>query len=252
MALTEYPPEVKEIFKKTKIVVLVPVFDKPDYRFMMSLVNLVGHSTQMGVGFIGMAVAHRSKTVGARNRLMEAALATKDATHFLWIDDDHIFGANILCNLLARGKDYIVPLAFQKLPPHYPVIYRVTPDNKNLYNAYVKWPKAIFRVDGAGFGMVLMSRKVAEQVKRPYFEEKTGEYGQDLHFCSKMRDLGIQMFCDGTQNILHIGYTPDAYGEADFMKYQAEELKKVNDYFKKDPKSNNEEGQGLEVGNVLV
>jgi len=218
---------------------------------MISAVNMVGHATQNGVRFAGMGVAHRGKTTGSRNRLMETALATKDATHFLWIDDDHVFKPNILCNLLSRKVGMICSLMFQKIPPHYPTIYQVSKESEHLYHCFVKWPRAVFRIDGCGFGCVLMTREVAEQVKPPYFEEQTGQYGQDLHFCYKLRKLGIPIYCDGTQSILHAGYEVPMYGEEDFMKYQAGELDKVR-------KHNEEAGivehgaQPVEINNVLV
>ena len=252
MGLQAYPKEALDIFKKAHVALLVPVFDKPDYRFMLSIVRMVAHSVEMGVHMAGMAVAHRSKTVSARNRLMKATLERKDVpiTHLLWMDDDHAFEPNILCNLLSRDKEYICSLMFQKLAPHYPTIYRVSDKDKHGYHAYIKWPRSVFRIDAGGFGFVLMKRETAAKIKPPYFEEQTGAFGQDLHFCSKLRDLGIPMYCDGTQSVLHIGYEPPVYGEVDFMRYQEAELKKVADHVKKTQADHGE--TKVEVNNVLV
>ncbi len=241
----EYPKQVKEIFKKARVVILVPVFARIDFRFLLSVCNLIGHSTQNGIHYVGMTVAHRSKTVAARNRLVESVKGYKDITHYLWIDDDHTFKPNILCNLLARERDYIAPLMFQKLPPHYPTIYQVDPERKHGYHAFIKWPKAIFEVSATGFGMVLMKKSLMDKIKPPYFEETTGEYGQDLHFCSKLRDLGIRMFCDGTQDVKHITYVAPDVGIEEFMKYQQGELDKVKSHLA-------ERGIKDEKGGIIV
>jgi len=225
--IQEYPKWAKELFKQARVAILVPVFAQCDFRFVLSLSNLIGHMTQHGVHFVGITIAHRSKTVAARNRLVNAIKDFDDITHLLWLDDDHTFKPNLACNLLSRNKDYICPLQFQKIPPFYPTVYQVSENDKHGYHCYIKWPRAIFEISASGFGAVLMKKNIIDRMKMPYFEEKTGGYGQDLHFCSKLRDMGIHMFCDGTQDINHLTYVAPETGIGDFMKYQDAELAKV-------------------------
>ena len=223
----EYPQFAKEIFKKAKVAVLCPVFGRLDYRFMLSLANLIGHSCQHGVTYVGMTVAHRFKTVAARNRLLDSVKDVDGVTHLLWIDEDHTFKPNLLCNLLSRDRNYITPLMFQKIPPHYTTIYQKDKEVEFGYHSFIRWPKAIFEVDGTGFGCVLMRKEVPFKLEPPYFEEKTGAFGHDLHFCSKLKEKGINLFCDGTQDIKHIAYVAPEYGLDDYMKFQPGEIAKV-------------------------
>lgn len=188
---------------------------------------MIGHSIKNGVNYEGISIAYRSKTVAARNRLVKAVKDLDDITHFFWLDDDHTFKPNLLCNLLSRNKDYIAPLMFQKTAPHYPTIYQMSENVEYGYHCFIKWPRAIFEIGGSGFGAVLMRKSVMDKVKEPYFEEKTGAYGQDLHFCSKLRKLGVRLFCDGTQDIKHIGYLAPELGIENFLQYQGAELEKV-------------------------
>lgn len=225
-----YPKHVKAILEKANVAILIPVFDKIDYRFLMSLSNLIGHSVKNGVNYAGISIAHRSKTVSARNQLIKSAVGDKDITHFLMIDDDHTFNANLLCNLLSRDKDFICAVATQKSPPFYPVIYKKSASSEHLYHSYLKWPKAVFEVDACGFGCVLIKRQIFEEMEYPWIEEKTGTYGHDLHFCSKMRAKGIPMYCDGSQAIKHLGHETPEVGVEDFFKYQPRLLEETANY----------------------
>lgn len=233
MPNSQYPRHIRKILEKTNVAILTPIFSTVDYRFVQSITNMVGHSVKNGMGYAGMAISHRSKTVSARNQLIKSIIEDKTITHCLLLDDDHTFKANLLCNLLSREKDFICAVATQKSPPYYPVIYRLSDNGKHSYHSFIAYPPAIFEIDGCGFGCVLIKKSIFDSMEHPWIEEKTGEYGHDLHFCSKLRDRGIKMFCDGTQEINHIGHTPDEFGPDDFRKYQPELLKKTRVYEEK-------------------
>lgn len=220
MERIEYPKEIKEFFKTVSFIILTPIYERVDYRFIPCLTNLVAHTVQNGCTYKGFCTVHRTKTVGARNRLLEAAMDKTDAKYFVWIDDDHLFNENLLCNLLARQQDYICPIMTQKLPPYYATVYQESKHDKHGYHNYIDWPDGVFEIDASGFGFVVMKREIVSKLTRPYFEEKTGSYGQDLFFCSKLKEKGIKMYCDGSMAVDHISHEAPVVGVKDYGKYK--------------------------------
>jgi hypothetical protein len=122
-----------------------------------------------------------------------------DVDWLFFMDDDHTFYPDILLRLLDRNVDIIQPLVSTRKPPYRPYGYMHDGQDYRSMN-WSDFPlHGIKQVDAVGTGGMLVRRKVLDAVGDPWFEEgRTGKehLGEDLHFCTKARGKGFQVFVD--------------------------------------------------------
>ena len=169
----------------------------------------------------------------ARNHLLMNR--RKDADYVLFCDDDIVVEKDTLERLLSHKKDIVAGLCTKRIDPPEPV-FRQWMDEIQNYGVILQWQEGkLVEVDACGTGLILISRKVIEEVAQAYhpqeyadhgdgfwFEFLRGphnqEWGEDVSFCWKARRLGYQMFVDTSVTPGHVGEYP--YGVADFLQYQ--------------------------------
>lgn len=131
----------------------------------------------------------------------------RQADYVLFLDDDHILAHDLFLRLYAMDAPVASALAFQRIPPYLPCVYRwgMMPENGQVAVLPVgDLIKAGQRqVDATGFAAVLIKMEVFDKIKDPWFEWK--ELGEDLDFCLKCKDAGIQIYCDTDLVLPHIG-----------------------------------------------
>lgn len=167
----------------------------------------------------------------ARNDLLRRR--RKDADFVLFCDDDIVVEKDTLERLLSHKKDIVAGLCTKRADPPEPV-FRQWLDEIQNYGIIMEWPEGkLVEVDATGTGLLLVSRKVIEDVAREFypfsnngdgfwFEFMKGphgaEWGEDVSFCWKARRLGFRIFVDTSVVPGHIGDYP--YGVGDFLYYQ--------------------------------
>jgi len=142
----------------------------------------------------------------ARNRLVEAMLKEKIAEYILFNDPDTIYKPLDVQYLVDADKDIISGIYVQKGKEHYPVFGKLV-GNKIAYAK--NWQKnRIIEVDGIGFGLVLIKRRVFEKIPPPWFHrEYKGEIiGEDLYFCRKAKDYGFKIYIHSGVELGHLGH----------------------------------------------
>lgn len=218
-----YTPEEMEHFSKMQVCILSPVmFDYP--RFWTSVVNMVGFSWHHGIRVEEIAITERTVVDWARNDLAREAVIRKSMytdklyTHFIWLDSDHRFKADLVCQLARHDVDMVSALYFKRLKDPTPVCYvRNDKDPEGLTHfPILEIPPRLCAVDAIGFGACLMKREVLEKVPEPWFTIDW-RAGEDIAFCAKARKYGVDIYVDGQYTIAHIGepkiITKDSYGE---------------------------------------
>lgn len=167
----------------------------------------------------------------ARNDLLTRR--RPDADYVLFCDDDIVVEKDTLERLLSHKKDIVAGLCTKRADPPEPV-FRQWLDEIQNYGIIIDWPKGkLVEVDATGTGLLLISRKVIEEVAKSYYPySNTGngfwfeflrgphgaEWGEDVSFCWKARRLGFQIFVDTAVTPGHIGDYP--YGVNDYLCYQ--------------------------------
>lgn len=188
-----------------KTMIAIPCLDKIDTEFVRSLVELEPEG-EIIHRFISCSLVYKS-----RNDL--AMMALKENPDFvLWLDSDMVFPPETLRDMLKsiEGKEMLTGVCHMRTPPYEPVLFKtlrsgLTPEEDET-EKWTDYPKDTpFRMDGCGFGCVLMRTGVIRDVffhNGNCFEPLPG-YGEDLSFCIRARKLGHEIWCDPKIQIGH-------------------------------------------------
>lgn len=147
----------------------------------------------------------------AREQLAQACL-NYNCDFLAMIDDDMLCPFDMVPRMIADDKDIVTALAFTRNPNHNPVCCLTRegfdPGTKKPYmfkDIIMSYPRdTLFQCDAAGFGAVLIKRKVIETMPKPWFMN-TSPTGEDILFCHEARKLGFEVWMDSRIKLGHIG-----------------------------------------------
>ncbi len=145
---------------------------------------------------------------------------------WVWIlGDDHVFAPDLLLRLLKRDVDVVVPLCMSRGYPFTPVVREMNEKTADLSIGKVASDELIFNnaaydpIDGqsgllelkdyaTGNAGMLIRKSALEKIGSPWFE--VGKihcelHSSDLHFCLKLKRVGIPLFLDTENTLGHIG-----------------------------------------------
>lgn len=136
-----------------------------------------------------------------REQLVEGAIK-ENCTHLLFLDSDMYFEKDAVLKLLERGKKVVgANYNTRKLPKQstarlYPLIESQKPvDGKS---------DMLQLAESVATGFMLIDLSVFEKISKPWFFWKEN-LGEDYYFCEKVREVGIDVWCDLSIPIGHIG-----------------------------------------------
>jgi hypothetical protein len=218
-------PEERARLETLDLCVLTPVQGYQCWaRFTKALVNMVAYSWSQGLRVWQIGIVERAPVQWARNDLGRTALAHineyngKPFTHFLWLDDDHVFNPDLALALARHASlDMVSALYYSRSKP-LPVVY-VKDHSDDPYKHYplIEVPPALVEVHAVGFGALLMRREVLERVPEPWFTiDSRG--GEDIVFCVHARRHGVRVWLEGGYKLGHIG-DPQIVTEETYRKY---------------------------------
>lgn len=227
--MTPYAPtsEEQKRFADLDVVILTPVGSYEVWgKFCKSVANMVAYSWYRGLRVWQMGITERMVVDWARNDLARQALAKvneytgKPFTHFLWLDDDHVFNPDLAVCLARHAHLDMVSALYYGRTQHLPVAY-VKDHSDDPYKHYplVEVPPVLAEVHAVGFGALLMRRDVLERVPEPWFTiDARG--GEDIVFCTHARRHGVRVWLDGSYRLGHIS-EPLIVTEATHQAYVA-------------------------------
>lgn len=174
----------------------------------------------------------------ARERLTEWALE-EGMDYMLMIDDDMLLPMDMFEKLYATmqetNADIVCPLAFTRVAPHNPVIYRIREGydhvaHKPYFDREVvkNYPKdTVVECDAAGFGSALIRLSMVRKLKKPYFMSTTGA-GEDILFCRNAKqEAKAKIVVDTRIKLGHLG-NPPVITEETYEEYnKIADLRKV-------------------------
>lgn len=138
----------------------------------------------------------------ARNRIVEEAL-NNNSDYLLFIDADMIFPPDLLTKLLAHGKDLCNALAFRRIEPHYPCIFKFDTTNK-CYQT-MSYTKGLLEVEATGMAAILINTDVFKSIKKPWYYYRDNLFSSDLTFCENVKKTGYKIWVDSDLKIGHLG-----------------------------------------------
>jgi len=183
--------------KTPRVMVGMPTRGFP---WVQSIVYAQRLAAELGTG---LAIQIGQPVALMRNRLVRDFLKS-DCTHFLMMDDDVVPPAGALAKLLAVGRPVATGV--------YPLLAagRVVASVKGIRDKDwpEKCPSKVFPIKHAGLGFTLVERATFERIGFPWFnwpEEEDGtNVGEDVWFCHRVRQAGLQIFCDGSVVCGHV------------------------------------------------
>ena len=188
-----------------KTMVAVPCMDMVQTEFCRCLVNMK-HVGDVQFSFLTSSLIYKSRTELGQMALQE------HADYVLWLDSDVVFPPTLLVDLIQdmEGRDMITGIYHMRGAPFHPVIWKklrqgLTID-ENEDEAYLTYPRdGLFKVEGCGFGTVMMKAEVLKNVINKYHElfAPIPGYGEDLSFCLRARGCGYDIWCDPKIQIGH-------------------------------------------------
>lgn len=183
---------------------------------MAGMVGLIGNDTSRYTMFwiswdnmsrpegTGRAWAVTGDRIVGRNKCVEQTLDA-GADWLMFVDDDHVFGNNILLRLLGHDVPVVGALYLQRHMPFMPVAYEHKDEsgvyhNVNLHN---HGDNDLIQVAAVGTGGMLIRSEVLKAMDKPIFEH--GRASEDLIFCDKVYELGLgPVYCDLGARMGHI------------------------------------------------
>jgi hypothetical protein len=148
----------------------------------------------------------------ARNTLVERSL--EDGSEWmLFLDDDHVYPADLLLRLLAHDKPIVCSLYLRRAQPFAPVVFTGR-DEEGMYESLdlTTVPnEGLLKIHAGGTAGMLIRSEVFREIPYPWFEHgQVGEWNssEDIIFCEKAGAAGIDIFLDLEAQLGHL--TPSA------------------------------------------
>ena len=196
-----------------RIAILIPARGQMEVATAFDLVAMCAYTSKTSKHDIDLFTSSGTLIFDQRNNLVKTALDIK-ADYLLFVDADMRFPKDTLQILMAHDKDIIGVNATTRSEP-------VKPTAKNMLineDGSIDWmpiysnaKTGIEKADGIGCGVMLIKRKVVEELEEPYFyfEQLPGNklLGEDIYFCVKAKDAGFDTWVDHdlSKYIKHIG-----------------------------------------------
>ncbi len=202
----EKPKKIKTEKKENLILIGTPCYRTIHIRTVQAIMDTLRVHPEAVHAFQNGVFVHEND-----NNLVELA-KQKKATHLFLVEHDMVFEPDTLGKLLEQDKDVIAASYNHRTLPLHPMIYQQAPDTKELYlmNYETLWPKETFKCFGVPTGCTLIKMSVFDKIKKPYFSFKYKKNGkikmsQDMYFCKKVNEAGLEVWADPNIMISHIG-----------------------------------------------
>lgn len=182
----------------SKITVGIPSYDHIKTECVISLMNLVTRNQTLDLDFFFNQSLYIDYN---RNQLVDVAMQN-GSSHLLFIDSDIAFPPDGPERLLAHDKD-IVGGYYNTRRGNNPI--RFLEDGQVVSKDL---PSELFQCHILPTGFMLIRLECLQRLQKPYFAVIThhlGTVGEDVTFCKKAQDAGIEIWCDPTIKLGHVG-----------------------------------------------
>lgn len=189
-----------------RLMIAVPCMDYLHVEFVKSLTKLTEHMQRERINY-RMDILPGTLVYLARDNLACRAI-NEGFTHLLFIDSDMVFDESIVEDMQFCGKEYVCGAFQSRRKPYGSCIFSSLKPLTKVEN-YGMEP---FRIAGSGMACTMISTRILKEVQCRYgtcFSPETFDgvkFGEDLAFCWRANKLGIEMWCDPTVRIGHVGH----------------------------------------------
>jgi len=185
-----------------KILIAIPTSREIDIQCAASLIGMKRK------GRIGVFAPQSYAIDASRNLIVEHALEI-GYDYILWVDSDMILPKNTLLRLLSHNKDIVSGVySYKVINGENAVVKRYSKTEEDTYEDVslkeIRETKELMLVDGIGFGCVLTKVDIFKKIGQPWFKYDI-DLGEDIFFCRKAQETGIEIFVDPTVKAGHVG-----------------------------------------------
>ena len=178
-----------------KIAICVPHYGVIKAKTTLSLMNL------MKLPYEFMPIFRYGSYISENKEKMIAIALQYNCTHLFFVDYDVVFEPQLLIELIEADKDVIGAYYNYKYLPTEPMIKFL--DKHEI-------PDETFKVAALGGGCLLVKSSVFEKISKPYFPMEYDNEGnvvctEDTGFCEKVREAGMDVWCNPKLKVEHIG-----------------------------------------------
>lgn len=147
-----------------------------------------------------------------RNKIVASALKM-GSTHVMFIDADMMFPDNGVKQLLDLDKDIVGANYNVRLDPSAKVLsgptVKMLVDGEVVSMTTKDFPTELFKCYALATGFMMINTNVFKKLEAPYFEATIDKNEQhtteDIAFCKRANEAGIEVYCDPTIKMGHIG-----------------------------------------------
>lgn len=142
-----------------------------------------------------------------RDKIVEDAV-NAGTDYLMMIDTDLVFPEHAILTLISRQKDIIGGLYMMKmLPPAHTIKHgEFDPATNEYTEGPQNWtpPAEPFRCAAVATGFLLIRMEAIADLSRPLFPT-VRPVGEDMAFCENAKAHGLEIWCDPTFHIEHLG-----------------------------------------------
>lgn len=187
-----------------KVLVGIPINRPIEFRVFESFVKMANMKSDIELAF---CMTQNSLVYDARETIVQHFLKS-ECDALMFIDSDMTFSPQSINYLARHDLPIVTAKAFKRVYPFQPCFYttiKKEQDQQYYLESPIEYGEGLLPIDGAGMACCLIKREVFEKIDAPYFFPKES-LGEDLSFCLKVKDAGIQMYLDTTIQFGHLAY----------------------------------------------
>lgn len=208
------PPFKDSMTEEIRLSIGVPSSGFVRAGFAHSLANMMGYLASVGIQskpgatlLLQLNIVEGSVIHMAREEIVTRSLE-QNSTHILFLDDDMVFQANILDELMSRNVPAV--LTNYLLKTANPVFLTVDTENKNIVTN--EQSTGIQLANSGGFGVSLFNIEIFKTTPQPWFlplwiPEIKRYTTEDVPFFHRIKKAGFEVYVDhdASKKISHIG-----------------------------------------------
>ena len=147
-----------------------------------------------------------------RNALVEQAL-DQGCSHLVMMDTDQIYPPDTITKLLSHSVDVVGGKVHRRYPPFDPILYKGNVNKYEHVSDELCESGELVEVDATGCGCIMFNTKVFTTIEQPWFKEVISDcitptdkevIGEDIGFCSKMKEHKFDIYVDTSIDIGHL------------------------------------------------
>lgn len=143
----------------------------------------------------------------ARNAIVEQAQAA-GVKWLLMCDTDQLYPEDTFTKLLGNGLDVCGVAVHRRWAPFDRIFYRGEIGKYKNVEDEEAFSGEIIEVDATGTGCMLINMEIFDEIEYPWFFFSVGRegkaVGEDINFCSKVRDTGRKIYVDTSIEVGHL------------------------------------------------